>query len=51
MVENVGKLFQGSGLQHGDARLAEVGDTLKQRCGGQMPAYVQDAAVLVDAVD
>ena len=45
------QLVDGLGPQHGDARLAEVGNTLEHWRGSQMAAYVEYAAQLVDALD
>ena len=46
-------LFQflhGSGSQHGDSRLAKIGDALEDRGGSQMTTGVENASVLVDAL-
>lgn len=39
------------GAQHGDAGVAEVGDTFEERRRGEVAAYVQDSPVFVDIVD
>ena len=38
------------GLEHGNARLAEVGNTLEDRTCRQVATGMQDAAVFVDAL-
>lgn len=46
-------LFQflhGSGSQHGDSRLAEVGNAFEDRGGGQVTTGVENASVLIDAL-
>ena len=45
--EEVGHRF---GTEHGDARLAEVGDALEDGCGCEVTAGVQDATLLVDTL-
>ena len=46
-------LFQflhGSGSQHGDSRLAEIGNALEDRGGGKVATGVENASVLVDTL-
>ena len=46
-------LFQflhGSGSQHGDSRLAEVGNAFEDRGGGQVTTGVENASELIDAL-
>lgn len=48
--ENGGEVGYGLGTKHGYAGLAEVGDALEYRTGCQVPARVEYAPVLVDAL-
>ena len=50
VVEDGQQVGGGLGAQHGDARLAEVGDALEDGRGRQVATGVQNAAVLVDAL-
>ena len=46
-------LFQflhGSGSQHGDSRLTEIGNAFEDRGGGKVATGVENASVLVDAL-
>ena len=46
-------LFQflhGRGSQHGDSRLAKIGDALEDRGGSKVATGVENASVLVDAL-
>ena len=46
-------LFQflhGRGSQHGDSRLAKIGNALEDRGGGKVATGVENAYVLVDAL-
>lgn len=46
-------LFQflhGSGSQHGDSRLAKIGNALEDRGGGKVATGVENASVLVDSL-
>ena len=51
MIENLVEFGIGIGLQHSHTRVAEVWNALEQRRGGKVATYVQDAPILVDAVD
>ena len=51
LVEYRHQLVEVLGSEHADARVAEVGNPLEQRRGGKVAAYVQDAPVLVYALD
>ena len=51
MIQDAIKLGTRVGTQHGDACRAEVTNALKQGRGSQMATDVQNATILVDAVD
>lgn len=49
--EDLFELGEGLSAEHGYAGLAEVGDAFEQRSRGQMTAYMEDAAIFVNATD
>lgn len=49
LFENGRQFLDGSGAEHGDARLPEVGNTLEDGRGSQMATRVQYAPILVYA--
>lgn len=51
MVEKIEQLLLRFRTQQLNARFAEIGNTLEERRRGEMTADVQNAAILVDAVD
>ena len=48
--QNLFQFLYGRGSQHGDSRLAEIGDTLEDRGGGKVATGVENASVLVDTL-
>ena len=48
LPEDAEQFFLRFGAEHGDARVAEVGDAFEQRAGGQVAAHVQDAPAFVE---
>ena len=50
-VEDAEQFLLRLGAEHGDARVAEVGQALEQGAGGQVAAHVEDTAAFVQQVD
>ena len=48
--QNLFQFLHGRGSQHGDSRLAEIGNALEDRGGGKVATGVENASVLVYAL-
>ena len=49
LLKYLEQLLHGLGPQHGDAQLLEIGQSLEERCGCQVAAYVQYATPFVES--
>ena len=49
LLKYLEQLLHGLGPQHGDAQLLEVGQSLEERCGCHVAAYVQYATSFVES--
>lgn len=48
--QNLFQFLHGRGSQHGDSRLAEIGNAFEDWGGGKVATGVENASVLVDAL-